>query len=241
MTSTDLERVAASLIPPVGTTGVTLDVDHEPGERLRNGSPAGIGGRTRYRIAWLVGGRRRLPDGPAFDRARDARRLMDLLAGAPAPRPAPIFPADGPTAPPAGPQRGRTGAPAVEAIPRTRGIEPATTPDPAQQADVGRPARSCVRCGRPLPPGSRSQRRTCSGACREGARYRRAANGGAAAADTADGVLTVSGRLGAIHPGQVPSARESAVRPTAAPVCRAGARGTKRSRRARAAHAFPSG
>lgn len=37
------------------------------------------------------------------------------------------------------------------------------------------------------------------------------------------------------YPGQVRSARESAVRPAAAPVCRAGARRTKRSQWARAA------
>lgn len=61
-----------------------------------------------------------------------------------------------------------------------------------------------------------------------------ALNAPALAADVPPSVASVR----TPHPGQSSSARESAVRPAVAPVCRAGARDDKRSRRARAAHSL---
>lgn len=55
------------------------------------------------------------------------------------------------------------------------GERPSEAPGPQEASWVPEgpaPASTCVVCGGPLPPGSRRQRRTCSGACRI-ARYRR--------------------------------------------------------------------
>lgn len=56
---------------------------------------------------------------------------------------------------------GLSGAPAGEAIPRTRGIEPATTPDLAQQATVGAPP---LAGGRPERPWALAQSEPASSA-----------------------------------------------------------------------------
>src|SRR5688572_23868954 len=81
MTGHDLEAIARELVPPVGVNGVCAVVENEPGGCLASGQPNGIGGRTRYRAAWVIGGRRSVPVGPAFERQRDAYRLIDLMAG----------------------------------------------------------------------------------------------------------------------------------------------------------------
>ena len=65
---TDLDRIAREIIPPAGAGDAICIVDHEPG-------------KTTYRAGFLVDGRERIPVGPAFDRGRDAYRLIDLLSG----------------------------------------------------------------------------------------------------------------------------------------------------------------
>lgn len=64
MSTDDLRRIAAGLIPPVGATGVVIVVE------------AGA-----YRAAWVVDGRRFVPVGPRFERPRQAGRFVDVLAG----------------------------------------------------------------------------------------------------------------------------------------------------------------
>jgi hypothetical protein len=80
-------------------------------------------------VAFLIANRsaapRSAPDPTATPAARD---VSELARGASGPEP--------------------SGAPHDEAIPRTRGIEPATTPDPAHQAAVGAPQNLHPRVGR---------------------------------------------------------------------------------------------
>jgi hypothetical protein len=69
----------------------------------------------------------------------------------------------------------------------------AEAPDPAVPTLTASAATSaCVRCGRALPPGSRRQRRTCSDACRQAVRYRRATEGASADGNGRASFLTVS-------------------------------------------------
>lgn len=82
MTTADLVKAARSVIPPAeGATPIAV-VDHTPGRRLPTGAPAGVGGRTTYRAAWLIGGvARSAPFGPAFERPRDLGRFLAVLTG----------------------------------------------------------------------------------------------------------------------------------------------------------------
>lgn len=81
MTTPDLLRLARSVIPPVGATMAIAVVEGEPGGRLANGSPSGLGGRIRHGAAWLVDGRTRTAAIATFDRPRDAIALVRLLNG----------------------------------------------------------------------------------------------------------------------------------------------------------------
>ncbi len=77
--------LAASIPVPVDAFGPARAycvADHQPGDRLSNGLPAGRGGRTTYRVCFaLEGGRRRELVGPTFERPREAARLAELLNG----------------------------------------------------------------------------------------------------------------------------------------------------------------
>lgn len=81
MTIADMVRLARDVVPPVGAVRPVVTVEHQTGTRLPNGAPAGTGGLTRYRAAWLIGGRRIEAFGPTFDRPRDVGRFIDLLTG----------------------------------------------------------------------------------------------------------------------------------------------------------------
>lgn len=81
MTTADMVRAARDVVPPVGASRPVVTVEHQTGTRLPSGAPAGTGGLTRYRAAWLVDGRRFVAFGPGFDRPRDAGRFIDLLTG----------------------------------------------------------------------------------------------------------------------------------------------------------------
>jgi hypothetical protein len=71
MTTVELERIARSIIPPVGATMAIARVDEQ----------------LKHRAAFLVDGRiHGAPVGPAFDKPRQAIALVDLLNGE-APRP----------------------------------------------------------------------------------------------------------------------------------------------------------
>jgi hypothetical protein len=81
MTAADMARAAATVIPPVNASGPVATVEGVAGRRLPSGSPAGVGGSTTYRAAWLVGGLRLAAFGPAFARPREVCRFIDLLTG----------------------------------------------------------------------------------------------------------------------------------------------------------------
>jgi hypothetical protein len=82
MTTADMVRAARDVIPPAGSAVPVATVDHTPGRRLPTGAPAGVGGRTTYRAAWLVDGiARSAPFGPSFDRPRELGRFIGLLTG----------------------------------------------------------------------------------------------------------------------------------------------------------------
>lgn len=53
-------------------------VEHEPGLRLSNGAPAGVGGKTTHRVAITYDGIDRRPVGPAFDSPQAACRYADV-------------------------------------------------------------------------------------------------------------------------------------------------------------------
>lgn len=69
MTAEALAKIAADLIPPTGTTGACAVVETT--------NP------TTYRAAFVVDGRRKVPTGPRFEKARDAYALVGLLGGKP--------------------------------------------------------------------------------------------------------------------------------------------------------------
>lgn len=81
MKTADMVRAARDVVPPVGASRPMVTVEHTSGTRLPNGAPAGTGGLTRYRAAWLIDGRRFVAFGPSFDRPRDVGRFVDLLTG----------------------------------------------------------------------------------------------------------------------------------------------------------------
>lgn len=58
---------------------VVLTVDHRPGRRLPNGSPAGIDGATTYRAAITTNGIDRQHTGPEFTDQGEAQRYADRL------------------------------------------------------------------------------------------------------------------------------------------------------------------
>jgi hypothetical protein len=169
MTATaDLDRLARSLVQPSGTTSAVAVIEGEPGGRLSkplDGYPSGLGGRTRFGVAWLVGGLRRSAAAASFDRQDDALRLVHILNGSRRPstsRSAPVFPAGPLVAADRESDQGRT------EVPRDVGISPV-----------------CAGCGSPLLPGRRGQRRTtCSKACRVAVLRQRRAIARRADADT---------------------------------------------------------
>lgn len=58
---------------------VVLTTDTQPGRRLPNGSPSGIGSETVYRAAITTNGLDRQPVGPDFTDQREAQRYADRL------------------------------------------------------------------------------------------------------------------------------------------------------------------
>jgi hypothetical protein len=189
MTTADLVRAARDIVPPVGASAAIAVVDHEPGEKLKSGEPAGRGGLTTYRAAFLVAGRQiSAPVGPTFERPRDLYRFLDVLTGEPQdPRSA------------SRPDLARAvlGDDAERRDAVTTSIE---APD-ALRSRHG----TCVNCGRLLPPGGRPQRRTCSDACRRAA-ARAAADEARVVSSGGGEVVTVSGPSEADTPDPTPRA-----------------------------------
>lgn len=139
MTLVDLHRAVRDVVPPIGATGVCCVVDD-----------AG-----KHRAAFVIDQRRKSPPvGPAFDRPRDAIAFSKILAG------------DGPTSRSA-PESYSASAGGPDSQGLSEGSESPSVLDPVAGHETAAGVRTCVSCGRPLPPGSRRQRRTCSGACRE--------------------------------------------------------------------------
>jgi hypothetical protein len=79
VTKLELQAIAKDLVPPHNSSGVIVTVEHQPGQKLPTGQPSGIGGTTRYRVAF-TDGIKAFPVGPAFERAKDAFRLVDILS-----------------------------------------------------------------------------------------------------------------------------------------------------------------
>lgn len=158
MSPRTLEQLAAAIAIPTergAAARAYVESVYTPGRRLSNGYPAGQGGRTQYRIWFgLDGGRVREPVPVLFDRDRDAVALARLLNGdVPAARPAPQSDL-------------RHGMGADLAPLPGGGAEPTGLSVPARQSSAVGTPRSCLACGRDLPPGSRPQRTTCSAVCR---------------------------------------------------------------------------
>ncbi len=170
MTAVELERVARSIVPPVGATMAIARVDEQ----------------LKHRAAFLIDGRIRGDYvGPSFDRPHDAIALVRILNGeAPRPDQSDLARLPG-THPDRRDEVGQTEAPAP------------------QDASTSSASSRCVVCLGPLPPGSRRQRRTCSGACRERAAYRRAHGLPLADAEGATGDLTVSEGSDAVEGGRL--------------------------------------
>lgn len=182
MTATaELERIARSHVPPPRAENLHAIVVEVPP------FPA----PTVYGLAWYIDGVR--PSAPIFAGSQsDVARLFDIFTGRATSRRAPDSPAAvGPRRD--DPDQGLPEAPRDQVAPRTRGAEPATTPDPAQQAVAGASTvRLCAGCDQPLPEGSRPNRRTHDGACRvRAARRRAAAKAGRGDTDSGTGPVTV--------------------------------------------------
>lgn len=207
MTAVDLARIVASIIPPVGAVMAIARIDAE----------------LKHRAAFLIDGRIRGDYvGPAFDRPRDAITLIRILNGE-APRSA---------------QASRTTADDLAGTGIPTSEDARLSPEAPAPQEASLSLGACPGCGGPLPPGRRNQdRRTCSDRCRRRVARRAAEEAARLDQDGAASSVTPSRPSEAEpHPGQLRSARESAGRPPVAPVCRAGARRSKRGRRARATH-----
>jgi hypothetical protein len=205
----ELDRIARNVVVPLGATGVRAVVDHQPGDRLVNGSPSGLGSRTRFGAAFTFDGGRRVGQPIAlFDRGRDALALVRILEGAePAPRSAPDH-----IVPPAVSAQGRVEASSHDGVSPSMPVAVAgpgpvaVIPEPAQVVDGGWHGAvddllTCEVCSGPMPTGRHGQeRRTCSDACRQRARYRRQAGLPVADADSETRNLTPSRRSDAGSP-----------------------------------------
>lgn len=151
MTHVEMLRQAAAIIPPAGATQAFAVVDEQ----------------QAFRAAFLIGGRfQSKPVGPAFAKPREACAFVGILNGDPASRSesqAPI------------PAEKRTGGP-TRSWSSSSGVSAAQSeaPDGAPGVSGSGPvaahpaagARTCLICGRSLPVGSRSHRRTDTAACR---------------------------------------------------------------------------
>lgn len=81
MTTADMRREAAAIVPPPGATMAIAVVEHTLGE-VADGLRLGRGGRTVYRAAFLLDGRRYSPPvGPEFDMPRQAGAFVAILNG----------------------------------------------------------------------------------------------------------------------------------------------------------------
>lgn len=214
MNAVELERIASSTIPPVKATGLCLVVDQEPCGVLVSGAPSGIGGRTRFGPAWIIDAHRKSAPIALFERQADAHRLLAMLRGdAPAPRSGPDL-----AQPPLGTDleqgQGRIEAPDGElpgvslptapTAPTGRSSKSAPARSVLEPTPVsGTPVRLCAGCYEPLPADSRPNRTAHNAACRERARYRRAAERVRADADGGAADLTLS--TPGIDPGPNPT------------------------------------
>lgn len=155
MTGHELAAIARDAIPPVGATSAVATVVHRAGGRPGTGS-------TRYQAMWFDGRRRLAPLGPAFEQQRDMFRIVDIVNGVD--RPAP--------------RSGHRDLAGLGADSRDTGA-PSEAPAGQASSPGGETAagasRDCDGCGRPLPPGSRPNRRTHGPACRVAAHRRRSA------------------------------------------------------------------
>jgi len=206
MTTAELERLARGIIPPVGASSIVAVVEHEPGGRLVNGSPSGLGGRTRFGVAWQLFGRVVYQPAIAlFDRQADAHHFLDILAGrVPTSRPGPdLAPATGAV------EQGQAQAEAPVRVPGLPSTPAAATgPEPA--AAIPEPATGrCAGCGSPIPPGRHGQRRlTCDATCRQRARRHPAAEPASTEADSGALVSHLpapSDAVGLVHTAAEPS------------------------------------
>lgn len=183
MTAVELERLARTLVQPSGTTGAVAVVDHTPGGRLSkplDTYPSGVSCRTRFGVAWMIGGLHQSTPVATFDRQSDALRLVALINGTDrTPRPASRLPVT--EEPPEAPVRADVSPSLPVAAANSVAVE-------------SRPAsRRCAGCGGPLPPGRHGQRRlTCSATCRQRARRRHGEDPASTDADSGTSDVTPS-------------------------------------------------
>lgn len=77
-----IAEVLATAIPPAGTVDVMAVIVHEPGGKLPDGSPSGLGSRARYGAGWFDGLEKSEPIGELlFDTPREAYDFINSLAG----------------------------------------------------------------------------------------------------------------------------------------------------------------
>jgi hypothetical protein len=77
----EIEAIAAAVVLPEGATDLCMVVAHEPGGKMPDGSPSGIGGSTRFGPAWVIDGRAKSEPIALLDKQADARALLRLIAG----------------------------------------------------------------------------------------------------------------------------------------------------------------
>ena len=79
---TDIETLAldAEAEMPDNVTDATMVVDHSPGSKIQGtGYPSGLGGVTKYGVAWIIRGREVSATIAMFDTALEARTLLRRL------------------------------------------------------------------------------------------------------------------------------------------------------------------
>lgn len=81
-TQAEIDEVLATVVPPANTVDVMAIIVSEPGGTLPNGTPNGLGGRTRYGAAWFDGLKKGEPlGGLLFDDPKEAYSFISALAG----------------------------------------------------------------------------------------------------------------------------------------------------------------
>lgn len=77
----ELQAIAAAVTVPTNANDIRITIVSEPGGKLPNGTPNGLGGRTQYAPVWVLDGRTDSAPIAVLDSPHDARDLAKMIDG----------------------------------------------------------------------------------------------------------------------------------------------------------------